>query len=57
MVDGWNRRKQETDQGDRRRENWLGLKTIEEREKRSGTKERDGEGICVEGERKKGLSV
>ena len=34
-----------------RRENGLVLKTIEEREKGSGTKERDGEGIWGERER------
>ena len=36
-----------------RRENGLVLKTIEEREKGSGTKERDGEGIWGERERER----
>ena len=31
----------------------MGLKTIEKREKGSGTKERDGERICIEGQRER----
>ena len=59
VVDGWGHRKQEIDRGDQWREHQLRLKTIEKREKGSGTKERDREGICVERERvrEKGQSV
>ena len=51
MVDGWDPRKQEIDRG---RPVEGALVGIEKRERGSGTKERDGEGICVEGEREKG---